>query len=77
MKNPLGAGVRGWGCLLCTSLQDTQRMSEIQNLCANDNRSIKVEMTDTWLVLIDISSAFRILYPFQYDLLFPVLFLSQ
>ena len=52
-------------------------MSEIQNLCANDNRSIKVEMADTWLVLIDISSAFRILYPFRYDLLFPVLLRSQ
>lgn len=52
-------------------------MSEIQNLCANDNRSIKVEMADTWLILIDISSAFRILYPFQYDLLLPVFFLSQ
>lgn len=53
MKNHLGCGWEGEGfCCVHLCRIHKERVS-IENLCANDNRDIKVEMPNNWQISVE------------------------
>ena len=48
-----GCGVGEGGFLLCASCRIHKERVSIENVCANDNRDIKVEMPNNWQISVE------------------------
>lgn len=59
MKNHLGWGGEGFCCVLLH--RTLKERGSIQNLCANDNRNIKVEMPDNWQISVEENRDLRLI----------------